>query len=543
MRISSIISDHMIFQRNKEFVIYGAAEPDTAIEAQMSGQSARCVTTQDGRFTLRLPAFGTGGPYTLVISSSDGEKKVFDDLWAGDVFLISGQSNMELPVRRTLDLYRAEVEHVQYPQIRMFQLPKEALFAPKRDLLDSGEWISVNPQSVMEFSALGYFFAEMKFKDDGVPVGLVHAAVGGVNIETFISEETLLKEAAQMRAQSRVRGDVLECKCDKNACCKWCYEERIAKHKNAEYVEGVKRRDRARIDAWYTKRDSRDKGLLQGWEKSAWSQDTCADTGSISLPGLWDNHPFGRMKGVVWLQRTVEVSEDFVGKKTELRLGTLVDADVTYVNGIEVGRTEYRYPPRRYMLPENILKAGSNVITIRLSMDANVGGAKPDMPYCIKNGDKEISLEGEWKTRIGTVEEALEGETFFAYQPTALYNSMIYAVRFIRFAGILFYQGESNCNRAEDYACLHQAMIKEWRELFGEELPYIYAQLPLFEGEGEDGAKAWENMQQQQAKAQTISGTRMAILHDLGQYNELHPQNKKEVAKRFYSCWCSFDKK
>lgn len=540
MKLSAIISDGMIFQRDKEFKVFGTAKPGKAVSARMGGRSAEGKADADGNFTVVLPAFATGGPYVLTVTDEAGEEVTCKDLWAGDVFLLSGQSNMELPVKRTLDLYRDEVRKTNEPMIRSFQLLKEPMFGEQREMPEEGEWIAADAQTVMEFSAVGFFFAQMKQAEDGVPVGLVHAAIGGAHIEAFISEETLMEEMVKMRAAAIRRGDFRKCDCDNNGSCKWCYEERIARNKDAEYVEGVQKREDDMINAWFAKRDKHDLGLAAQWHCYEWPEEERAEADVITIPGLWHDNNFGKMCGTVWLQRVIDVPADLTGKEAELRLGTLVDSDITYINGKEVGRTEYRYPPRRYALAADVLQPGRNVITIRLTMDANVGGAHPDMPYCIKCGEKELSLAGKWYARIGTVEEPLAERTFFGWQPTALYNSMIYSVRNLRFAGILFYQGEANCERAEDYVYLHRAMIEEWRALLGEELPYVYAQLPDFAGEGGGGCDAWIRMQRAQAKALGIPGTRMAVLHDLGQYNELHPQNKKEVAERFFAQWQTF---
>lgn len=540
MKLSAIISDGMIFQRDKEFHIFGTANPGEMITAQMGEEKAQGRADEEGTFRISFPAFAAGGPYTLTVKDSAGAQVTCIDMWAGDVFLLSGQSNMELPVNRTLDLYRTEVKCVDCPQIRMFQLPKEPMFGAPRTFLEEGAWIAADVQTVMEFSAVGFFFAQMKQAEDGVAVGLVHAAIGGAHIEAFISEETLLKEMIKMRAAAIRRGDFRKCDCDKNGSCKWCYEKLLVRNKDAEYVKKVLASEDDMVNAWIEKRDKHDIGLAAQWHSYEWSAAELAEADVVTLPGLWHDIPLGKMFGTVWLQRTIDVPAHFTGKEVELRLGTLVDSDVTYINGIEVGRTEYRYPPRRYPLAPGILKEGRNVITIRLTMDANVGGAHPDMPYCIKCGEDELPLGGHWYARIGTVEDELESRTFFGWQPTALYNSMIYPVKDLRFAGILFYQGESNCERAEDYVYLHRAMIEEWRSLFGEELPYVYAQLPDFAGEGGGGCDAWIRMQRAQAKALEVPRTRMAVLHDLGQYNEIHPQNKKEVAERFYAQWCSF---
>lgn len=542
MKLSAIYTDGMILQRNKTIRIYGEAAAGGKITVSMESKTGEAVADANGKFQVSLPAFEAGGPFTMDIVEEAGDSLSLKDIYVGDVFLLSGQSNMELPVNRTLDLYRELVQTVNYPAIRMFQLPKVHEFSGPQDMLEEGEWISVNPETVMEFSAVGFYFAMLKQEEDHIPVGLVHAAIGGAHIEAFISEETLLRESIKMRAAAVRRGDELRCNCDKNGSCKWCYEEIIARNKQPGYPESVLAKEAAVAGAWFERLYRHDLGIQGKWETFEWTGEDLAEADVIAVPGMWNHIPLGKMCGTVWLQRKVDVPADWCGKEVELRLGTMVDSDITYINGIQVGRTEYRYPPRRYMLDANVLKAGANIITIRLTMDANVGGFKPDMPYCLKMGDDEISLEGNWNARIGTVEQPLEGGSFFAWMPTALFNSMIYPVRSYTFAGILFYQGESNCELADDYVYLHRAMIEEWRSVLGEELPYVYAQLPDFEGEGGGGCNQWIKMQRAQRRALEIPGTAMAVLHDLGQYNELHPQNKLEVAKRFYSCWKEMEK-
>ncbi|MCD7726719.1 MAG: sialate O-acetylesterase [Clostridiales bacterium] len=555
MRLSDIFSDGMIFQRDKRLQIYGEAREGTKVQASLSGHTASAIADHRERFLLTLPAVPAGGPYEIAVKADDGTQAILTDVYAGDVFLLAGQSNMELPVNRTLDLYREEVEASNYPLIRMFQLPKEPLFTEKRDILTQGEWICACYPELLGFSALGYFFAVQKYQHDGVAVGLVHAAVGGTHIEAFISEETLLKEMVALRIQGIGRGERPGCSCGKNDSCKYCYEEKIARNKDENYVNRTQRQDELRAQKWYDTLAKHDIGIARNWIQADWNQ-TDADIMKIQVPGLWKNHILGNMNGSVWLKKVVNVPEEYVGHETELRLGTIVDGDQTYMNGTLVGCTEYQYPPRRYRIPAGVLKAGDNTITIRVIVDGNLagdagniqagilpdgyshtGGFRKDMPYCIKDGEREISLEGIWDARIGTAEMPLEGATFFAWQPTALYNSMIYGVRYYRFCAILYYQGESNCGHAEDYAELHKIMIQEWRRLFGEELPYLYAQLPDFAGEEGAGCDDWIRLQRAQKEALKLENTQMVVLHDLGQYNELHPQNKKEVAQRFYEKW------
>ena len=535
MVLSNIYSDGMILQRNAENIIEGTTLAGDKVNVVFDNEEYETTADKDGCFLVKLKAMAAGGPFFMTLKDSAEERKI-SDIYVGDVFLLEGQSNMELPVSRTLDLYADEVGKKDYPLIRMFQLPKDYKFGEPDKTMGSGEWIGADIKNVMNFSALGFYFAEIKYNADSVPIGLVHAAVGGTHIEAFMSEKQVLETGAKMRKIAEIEGRSNDCICLPNDSCKACYEAKIKRNKDTSYINKITEQELKNIDAWNKRLDANDRGLAEGWQNAEWTAKDLEDSVEIDVPSSWIDNPLGKTIGSVWVQTTVDVPKEFSGKKVQLRLGTIVDADRTFVNGKLVGQTEYFYPPRRYMLDEDVLVEGKNVITVRVIVNNNVGEFKKDMPYCIKMGDKEISLEGKWHARIAANEIPQGQMHFFTWQPTALYNTMIYPIRNIRFDSVLFYQGESNTRYPEDYEYLMTDMVKEQRELFGYNVPFMFAKLPYFKGETwEVQSDDWDRLREAQERAvKSMDNATIVELYDLGQYNEIHIQNKKEAAERFY---------
>ena len=535
MKLSAIYSDGMIMQRDTENIIEGVASANSEIRLYFDQNIYEGICDEEGHFSIILPPMEAGGPHTINITDKS-DRYTINYVYIGDVFLLAGQSNMELPVSRTLDLYREELKGIEYPLIRMFQMPKEFKFGEPDQITETGEWTSANEESVMAFSAVGFYFAQMKFEKDGIPVGLVHAAIGGTHIEAFMSGDFLIKVGKKLRKIAAEQGRELVCKCGLNDTCKMCYEENIKRNLDENFVKKTIAEDIEKMNAWGRKTDEDDIGLKEKWYDHEWSDDEKMGGIEITVPQSWINNVLKNRIGTVWVQRTFFAPQNFCERDVELKLGTIVDADYTYVNGIQVGHTEYFYPPRRYTIPAGVLKNGKNVITVRVIINNNVGEFKEDMPYFIKADKEEVSLEGTWNARVAAVEEPMGECTFFTWHPTSLYNKMIYPLRNISFKAVLFYQGESNTRYPEDYEYLMVAMVKEWRNLFGYDVPFIFARLPYFRGESwEIPGDEWEDLRDAQLRAsERIENCALAELYDLGIYNEIHTQNKKEVAKRFY---------
>jgi len=530
MRISSIFSDGLILQREQEAYIRGHFESGETISATLD-ETVLSVMQDEKTMSFRIvvPARKAGGPHTITISSQTGTQEIHDILF-GDVYVLGGQSNMELPLALTTDEHLDEIESAEFPEIRHFEVPKVPLFGKKSDILDGGKWVKADQKDILGFSAIGFYFAKYKYLKDKVPVGLVQTAVGGAPVESLMSEENLCRSMEDLYPKYKDSGS---CNKDKSKCCLWCYKEKLRTYSDPEYVARTQKQDMEREQNWHENLRKIDPGMNEHWE-ILWPEEV--ETRPFMMPSTFYQTDLEKYKGSVWLQKCVDVPEDFCKQRVQLRLGTLIDGDDTYVNGVRVGGWGFKYPPRRYWLDSGILKPGKNVITIRLIMNTNnIGGAVIETPYCLKGETAEISLEGEWKLRIGASSVPAEGQTFFIWSPTALYNSMLYPIRDLKCKAILFYQGESNCEYPQYYGELLIDMVKEWRSLFGENTPFLMAEVTHWLGEGPvydsdpfDGVR-----EVQRRVVSEIPNAFLIKTYDLGWYNDLHPQNKKDVALRF----------
>lgn len=529
MKISSIYSNGMILQRNVENRLWGRVDPKETVQV-LFDEKELAVSITDSLWECVIPAQKEGGPHDIsVISSVEATPYAISDVYFGDVFILGGQSNMELPVALTTDLHFDEIESADFPLIRQFEVPKEPVFGNKKDMLTGGQWLNCDQKNIWGFSAIGFYFAKYKQLKDQVPVGLVQAAVGGAPAECLMSEENLLDSYARIEP---VYKDISCCSGNKSNPCLWCYKEKMAKIAEPGYIENTQKEDMKRVNGWHEDLDKKDPGLKDGWAGKIWSENEIAMT--IDMPKTFYQTQFEDFLGSIWIQKEVEVPASWIGSRVQLRLGTLIDGDVSYVNGQKVGEIGFKYPPRRYWIPDGVLKAGKNLITVRLIMDGNIGGAVKETPFCLKNGEEEISLEGTWSVRPGVRAERLEQQTFFLWWPTALYNGMMYPLRGYASKAVLFYQGESNGEHPEYYGELLKDLVKEWRTLYGEH-PFIMAEIthwmgegPVYETDAFEGVRAVQNQ-----VVNEIPDCYIVKTYDLGWYNDLHPQNKKEVAMRF----------
>ncbi|WP_461361955.1 sialate O-acetylesterase [Candidatus Darwinibacter acetoxidans] len=507
LRAARIFSDGMVLQRDVPLRIWGQASPHERLEAQFRGATYSCQSGSEGSWVLELPPQGAGGPFELLIKGLSGEL-VIRDILIGDVWLLGGQSNMELPVARTLDLYEEEVQGAENPWIRQFRVPILGSFQGPQPDLPGGVWQRVNPQTVLEFSALGYFFAQAHYARYQVPVGLVLTAVGGSHIETWLSEE----------AVQAVGG----------------YDDELARCREPGYIENLTREELGKTAEWFRKAQAADLGAQPG--QTPWSSIDLDDAqwDSLTLPKLWKGTELEDFHGVVWLRKQVELGEEAAGRGALLRLGAIVDADETYINGVRVGKTEYKYPPRKYQVPPGVLKPDLNTIAVRVMVVRASGGFVEGKSYALEMGPQRIDLAGEWKYRIGCRTGTLPHFTRVHHKPSAMYNAMISPLRGCAFRGVLWYQGESNAHAPEKYQGLFAALIEDWRRTFGHpNLPFLYVQLPNFDTSLEELEPGrWALLREAQLQTLGVPQTAMAVTIDVGEANDLHPQNKKDIALR-----------
>src|SRR6185369_6157434 len=402
--------------------------------------------------------------------------------------------------------YAKVIAEANYPQIRHFWIPTLTNLQGPQDDLPTGYWKSAIGDDVRPFSAVAYFFAKKIYEKYHVPIGLINASVGGTPIEAWTSEEGL-KDFSAMQAT-------------------------IQKNKDTAYVNGMNRAAFSNI----TRPQQNDLGML-GEKK--WFDVSYIPKGwkAINIPGYWEDQGLKDLNGVVWYRKESDIPASMTGKQARVFLGRIVDADALYINGKQVGNTIYQYPQRRYYVAPDVLKAGKNIFVIRVTNSSGKGGFVPDKPYCIFAGNDTIDLKGYWQDKVGEVYKPQTGGgggISAQNQPTALYNAMVAPVINYTIKGFLWYQGEANSNSAEEYARLQPAQIIDWRNKWKQpNAPFIFAQLPGFMDYNYLPSESnWAMLRESQMKSLSVPNTGMAVTIDLGEWNDIHPDNKKDVGER-----------
>lgn len=509
IRLPQLVANGMVLQRDAPLNIWGWAAPGEQISMKFKGKQYKTTADEKGNWNLRLSPMHTGGPYNMELSASNKIK--LEDILIGDVWFCSGQSNMVLNMERLKERFPKEIAEANYPQIRNFFVPTAVNISGIQPDLPAGKWVSANPTTVLTFGGVTYFFAKKIYEKYKVPIGIINSSVGGTPIQAWISEQGF------------------------SALPK--YTERIRQLRDTAYLNPLLRKDEQNKLAAQKPAPVVDKGLTgekpwydeayqaQGWHKY-W------------LPGYWNDQGIKGLNGVVWFRKELELPQSVSGKAGKLMLGRLVDADETYINGKQVGRTTYQYPPRRYEIPAGLLRPGKNLIVVRLSNFSGKGGFVPDKPYYLLAGEEKIDLRGDWQYEVGQVFGPADAPapTLVVAQnePAGLYNAMVAPALKYAIKGVLWYQGESNAGSPGDYHPLMKALIADWRNKFEmRDMPFIYAQLPNFnEVEYTPGEGSWALIREAQLKTLAMPNTAMSVNIDAGEWNDIHPLDKKTVGER-----------
>ncbi|GAB3824600.1 sialate O-acetylesterase [Pontibacter rugosus] len=499
----------MVLQRDTKTNVWGWAAAGEKVTVSFRGKSYKAVADANGKWAIALAPMKAGGPYNMDIKASN--QITVKDILLGDVYFVSGQSNMVHQMSLHNITYADDIANANYPQIRHFWIPTTtALEAPAKDL-PPGAWKSANPQDVNNFSAVAYFFARKLYDKYKVPIGLINASVGGTPIEAWMSKEGLKEFPATLA--------------------------NVDRNSDTSYVNSIKRRAQAIANANQQKVEQ-DKGLT---EAVKWYEPSYELKGwrTINIPGYWEDQGIKDLNGVVWYRREIEVPESMAGVPAKVHLGRIVDADVLYINGKQVGNTTYQYPQRRYSLPAGVLKPGKNLFVIRVTNQGGKGGFVPDKPYYIEVNNQVLDLKGYWQYKVGEVYRPVSGSEAFAgfnaqNQPTALYNAMVAPATDYTLKGILWYQGESNAGNPAEYKKLLPAMISDWRSKWQQgNLPFMYVQLPNFmEVNYLPSESNWALMREAALQTLSVPNTAMAVTIELGEWNDIHPDNKKDVGER-----------
>lgn len=523
VKLPALISDGMVLQREQGIRVWGTADAGETVEVKflkapnkpsaLKGHRLQTtyVTTADaeGNWNISLPPLKAGGPYRMQINDIE-----LSDILVGDVWLCSGQSNMELPVSRVTDLFAEEIAAYNNQQIRHIIVPKTYNFHAPQAELPTTSWKALTQENVMNFSALSYFFAKALYEKTNIPVGLINASWGGTPVEAWISEEGLKDFPLYINDKRQYEDD--------------------------SYCNLIKEVEGKSFQRWKRSLWTGDSGLHEAtpWYAADYDDSEWQTVEMFSTD--WGTNGINSIGGSHWLRKEVEIPSHWADQEATLRLGCIIDADSVYVNGTFVGTTGYQYPPRIYRIPAGILKAGKNNVTVRIISNGGRPRFIPEKPYkfiCTStNGTvEEISLEGSWKYRLGAPMPNAPGMTFFCYKPVCLYNAMIAPLKNYTVRGAVWYQGESNVSRRNEYANLLTAMIADWRKTFSnEKLPFYIVELADYLHKNDiGGRKAWAEMRAEQAKAAENNTHAVLIKNsDLGEWNDIHPLDKKTLGQR-----------
>ena len=514
VKLPQLISDGIVLQRDAKVPVWGWASPGEKITVTFKNKDYKTTTSSDGSWSVTLPKMKAGGPFTMTVKGTN--TLTVNDILIGDVWLATGQSNMVHQLDIHDVLYADEIKTANFPEIRHFKVPTTTGVTGPEDDLAGGEWIKAVGEEVRPFSGVAYFFAKKIYQKYGIPIGLINASVGGTPIEAWIPKEGFKNYP-----------DIL----------KIIEENSDTAFVNAQF--------RNRPSWGGGNQEPKDKGLIG--EKKWFEEDFIPkDWRRINIPGYWEDQGAKDLNGVVWYRREVDIPKSMAGKKARLFMGRVIDADEVYINGEKVGGKTYQYPQRRYDVPAGLLKAGKNVFVVRVTNNNGKGGFVPDKPYYIFTKQDTVDLKGYWQYKVGEVFEPFDWSSFRRdpnaprrinpqNEPSSLYNAMVAPYKDFPMKGILWYQGESNAGNPGAYEGYQRALIQGLREVFDSpKIPFIYAQLPNFMDVTYLPVESnWAELREAQLNAfQKERNAFMTVNIELGEWNDIHPDNKKDVGER-----------
>ncbi len=507
-KTDAIFSDGIIFQQNTENFIEGDGSGEIKLVLTDKNGKTECTSAQseNGRFCVAVPSHSAGNEaYTITLTCGENTVVIKDVLF-GDVFHITGQSNMELPMNRTYYPFDGPVPIPKEDKIREFRAPKEVCFDTDKELdhFEDGCWKRACDDVNLEMSAAGYYFAKKMQAELGYPIGLVNTSTGGSPIDGRLPVK-VLREFPELdplidRVTAPGYRENVEAANEKHEC---------------EWADDLKKRDKI------------GEQVIAGTYHSG---KTC------KIP-LWVNDLTGKtFSGRIWFMREFEVGEDADLDNAMLILGTLVDADESYINGVSVGKTEYLYPPRYYKIPKGVLKMGTNRVAVKLDVKNTNGGWTEGKRFCVMAGSTIIDLAGQWEYEVAVDREPVSTLVFMPGLPLASYAYLTSPAFKLKFKAMVIYQGESNADTPVPeypslYGKLFRRFVSYYRERCGYEIPVITTQLPNW-----DTGDSWALVRQHQLECCDIPNSTMAVTLGMGENNDLHPKNKKAIGDALADC-------
>ena len=520
--LAPLFGDHAVLQRERPVSLWGWADPGATVTVTLSGPglpSASTITAVaqgDGRWLAKLPAHAAGGPYVLAVAA--GERRFRStDILIGDVWLCSGQSNMEFPVAGAKDA-AAEKAAANFPQIRQLAVGRWIAGDPQALRL-SAKWSLCTPETVGNFTAVGYFFARKLHQDLQVPIGLVNSSYGGTRAECWTSAQALAAFPDFGASLARFQDLVT---------------------RSRDQLSRTGKDYDTLVRQWYRDNDPGSGGEVATWANPATA--TGEGWADIALPCKLKAAKAvpADFTGTIWLRRDFDLPAEAAGKGGMLNLVRVKDMNAAWINGRSIGDSESVNWLRKHRVPPGLLHAGRNTLAIRLVClegECGLTGRAEDLALTPENSPS-IPLAGTWKMRLGTAFASVPPmPARFDRVPgiTSLYNGMIAPLIPLTIQGTLWYQGEANTDASWQYRTLLPALIRDWRERFAQgETPFLIVQLPNHMGRNPKPENSpWAEMREAQAiTAKNVPGCGLAVTIDIGEAENIHPANKQEVGRR-----------
>ena len=504
-----LFQDHAVLQRGQPIPVWGEAAPGASVSVVFAGHTRTLRADANGHWHTTLPPTAAGGPYELTVRAGQ-VTQIARDLKIGDVWLCSGQSNMELPVWRTLDA-SSELAAAAHPDIRLFTVPKAAAVAPQDTFQGPVAWAAATPGTVREFSAACYYFARELQKTVDVPMGLIQAAWGGSRIEPWTSADAL-------RAQGGMETSL----------------DVLAQH--AYDPAGASRRWGEHWQQWWATREDAAPGDAP-WQPGNTAGEWHDAPASLGAWERWGVPALADYNGMVWYRTQVTLTAAQAAQRATLELGAVDETDMTWVNGVGIGSENRPGDARSYPLAAGVLKAGANTVVINALDTWGDGGlAGPASAHALRFEDgTRVVLDPHWQYRISPSTQSPPLAPWHAATGlSTLYNGMIAPLGTYGLRGMLWYQGESNTGDGAAYATRLRGLRDDWRARFGKDVPLLIVQLAGYgkppEAPGESGWAQVREAQRRVAAEDPRSGLALAI--DIGDAYDIHPPNKQELGRR-----------
>jgi len=515
IHLPSIFDNNMVMQQKTKVPVWGEAEPGGKVVIQIAGLEASAIVSDDGNWRTSINSPEAGGPYELKII---GQKTItYKNVMFGEVWLASGQSNMQMPFADwgKINNYKQEIAEAKYPDIRLFQAKHVMSNTPLKEIQADG-WKECSPETIAEFSATAYFFGRYLYKKLKVPIGIIHSSWGGTVVEAWTSGKTL--------------ADFPE------------FDKPI------QYLTSPKSPDndifkvhRETLKLWQDKINKQiyqAKSVKQGWQNPDYNDKNWK---TMNVPGTWESQGLD-FDGIVWFRKAVKLPDSWLGQDINISLGPINDFDITWVNGEKIGSEALVSIPRNYIIPASLIKDGKMTIAVQILDIGNSGGmyGHKNQIYINNQSGDTLSLAGLWHFKTDPFQPKIEQMPVLPTimegpnRPTVLFNAMISPILTYAIKGAIWYQGESNAGRAYQYRKLFSSMIRDWRSYWKQgNFYFLFVQLANFqEHKTKPSDDAWAELREAQLMALKEPNTGMAVAIDIGDAKDIHPKNKQEVGRR-----------